>query len=99
MVNVESELSKYKNCKDRDKIEMAIKEYKGLALQHANNLSLASQYSTVAFKLQEICDKLPPPNLRGRTGSTQNVATKTATITNEENARIKNAWKQKTSKH
>jgi hypothetical protein len=98
MVDVETEVSKHKNCKERDKLEMAIKEYKSLALQHANNLSLASKYSTVAFRLQEICDKLPAPNLKVRTSSTQSAPTKTATISSEENTRIKNAWKQKTNK-
>jgi hypothetical protein len=75
---------------------MVIKEYKSLALQHAKDFTVASQYSTVARKLQEICDKLPPPNLKGRTASIPSVPVKTATITGDENARIKDAWKQKT---
>ncbi|MDR0312889.1 MAG: hypothetical protein LBI14_04770 [Treponema sp.] len=99
MINIEAEVNKHKNCKERDKLGMIIKGYKDLALQHANDLSVAGKYSAVALKLQEICDKLPAPNLRGRTtGNTQSVSTKTATITNEENARIKNAWNQKTTK-
>jgi hypothetical protein len=99
LVNVEAEVSKHRNCKERDKLEIVIRECKNLALQHAMNLSVAGQYNTVAHKLQEICDKLPAPNLKGRTaGSTQHTPVKTATITNEENARIKAAWGKKTGK-
>jgi hypothetical protein len=98
MVDVEAEVNKHRNCRDRDKLEMAILEYKNLARQHAANLVTAGQYSTVAFKLQEICDKLPAPNLKGRTGGAQNAPTKTASITREENARIKHDWSQKTGK-
>jgi hypothetical protein len=98
MVSVEAELSKYKNCKERDKLEMAIVEYKNLARQYANNLSIAGQYSTVALRLQEICDKLPAPNLKIRTGNTQSAPTKTAHISGEEKGRIRDAWRQKTNK-
>jgi hypothetical protein len=96
MVDVEAEVSKYKNCRERDKLEMAILEYKNLARQHAVNLVVAGQYSAVAFKLQEMCDKLPAPNLKNRIGSS--TPTKTATITREEKARIKSDWSQKTNK-
>jgi hypothetical protein len=96
MVDVEAEVSKYRNCRDRDKLEMAILEYKNLARQHAVDLSAAGQYSAVAFKLQEICNKLPPPTLKNRLANS--VPTKTASITNEENARIRDAWKHKTNK-
>jgi hypothetical protein len=99
MVSVEVELNKHKNCKDRDELVRLIKEYKNLALQHAANLALAGQYSTVALKLQEICDKLPAPHLfKYPAGSAQNAQVKTATITNEEQSRIDAEWKKKTKK-
>jgi hypothetical protein len=98
MIDVEAEVNKHRNIKERDKLQVAINGYKNLARQHAANLVLAGQYSTVAFKLQEICDRLPAPNLKGRTGSTASASTKTATITGEEKSRIKDAWKQKTGK-
>ena len=98
MINVEAELNKHKNCRDRDKLERLIQDYKSLALQNATNLAMAAQYSTVAQKLKEICDRLPAPNLikypAGRTG----FQAKTATITSEEQARIDADWKSKTKK-
>jgi hypothetical protein len=76
---------------------MTIKEYKKLALQHAKNFAVAGQYNKVALKLQEIFDRLPAPHFKNITLNTQSVPVKTATISNEENAKIKAAWKQKTS--
>jgi len=99
MVSVESEVNKHKNCKDRDELGRLIKEYKNLALQHATNLVMAGQYSTVALKLQEICDKLPAPQLiKHSTGAAQNIPKKTANISKEEQAKIDAAWKKKTNK-
>lgn len=95
MVNVDAELSKHKNCKNRDELSKLIKGYKDLALQHASNMLLAGQYTMVAHKLQEICDKLPAPNLKRPAAGTSGTQVKTATITNEENAKINAAWKQK----
>jgi len=96
MIGVEAEVNKYKNCRDRDELLRAIKEYKNQALQHATNLVLAGQYSTVALRLQEICDKLPAPQLvkypAGKTGD----QVKTATVTREEQAKIDAAWRKKT---
>jgi len=98
MVNVDAEVSKYKNCKDRDELVRRIKEYKGLALQHASDFVTAGQYNMVALKLQEVCDKLPAPRLKNIVPNAPNVPVKTANITNEENARISAAWKKK-AKH
>ena len=98
MIDVEAEVKKHKN-KDRDELERLIQEYKGLALQSATNLVAAGQYSTVARKLQEICDKLPAPKLvKYPTGRTQGVQAKTATITSEEQTRISNDWEKRTKR-
>ena len=96
MINVEAEVSKYKNCKDRDELGRRIKEYMSLALKNANNIAMAGQYNMVARKLQEIYDKLPAPRLKKLAGSTPGAPVKTATITNEENAQIKAAWEKRT---
>jgi hypothetical protein len=96
MVNVEAEVSKHKNCRDRDELGRLIKEYKSLAIQFASNMVMAGQYNKVALKLQEICDRLPAPNLKYPTGNNLNIPVKTANITSEENARINTAWKKKT---
>jgi hypothetical protein len=97
MISVEAEVNKYKTCRDRDELGRLIKEYKNLALQYAANLVLAGQYSAVAHKLQEICDKLPAPRLiKYPAGGAQSGPVKTATVTNEEQARIDAAWKKKT---
>jgi len=48
MVDVESEVNKYRNCKDREEIERAIQDYKNLAMQHAKDFTLAGQYNMVA---------------------------------------------------
>jgi len=98
MINVEAEVNKYKTCKDRDELERQIKNYKNLALQSASNLAEAAQYSTIALKLQEICNRLPAPQLiRYPTGS-QNAPVKTANITDEEHNKIDAAWKKKAKK-
>jgi hypothetical protein len=96
MINLEAEVSKHKNCRDRDELGRVIRDYKNLALQHATNIVLAGQYNAVALKLQEICDKLPAPHLKNPGSNTLGVPVKTATITREENARINATWKQKT---
>ena len=96
MVSVEAEVSKYKNCKDRDELVGLIKQYKDLALQHASNLTLAGQYSMVAQKLHEMCDKLPAPKLIVHSANGRPKPVKTADITNEEQARIDAAWQKKT---
>ena len=96
MIKVEEVVSKYKNCRDRDELEKRIKEHMDLALKHASNIVMAGQHSMVAFKLKEICDKLPPPALKKIPGSTtQGPPTKTAAISNEENAQINAAWEER----
>jgi hypothetical protein len=96
MINVEAELNKHKNCKDRDKLERLIQEYKSLALQHAKDFTTAGQYNMVAQKLRAICDRLPQ-HLKNQAGRTS-APTKTANITGDENAKINAAWNQKASK-
>ena len=98
MISVEAEVKKHINCKDRDKLGAIIREYKDLAMQHAANLTVANQYNTVALKLQEMCNKLPAPNLKNVTASTHHVATKTSNISKEEEAKINADWKKKTGK-
>jgi hypothetical protein len=97
-MNVEAEVNKHKNCNDRSKLEKLIQEYKGLAVQHATNFTMASQYNEVALKLQKICDRLPAPHFKNIPGTAHGAPTpvKTATISSDEDARIKDAWKQKT---
>ena len=96
MINVEAEVSKYKNCKDRDELVRRIKEYKSLALKYASDIVMAGQYNRVALKLQEICDKLPAPRLKKLSGSgTQSAPVKTATISNEETTKINADWEKK----
>jgi len=98
MIDVEAEVNKYRNCKDRDELGRQIKSYKSLALQHAKNLVVAGQYSTVAQRLQEICDRLPAPHLIKYPSGTQNAQVKTATITGEERDKINADWKKKAKK-
>ena len=98
MINVEAEVNKHKNCKDRDELVWQIKEYKNLALQNASDIVMAGQYNMVALKLQEICDKLPAPRLKRIPGNTPGAPVKTATITNEENAKISVAWRKRATK-
>jgi len=95
MVNVEAEVNKHKN-KSRDLIEKQIQEYKYLAREHAQDIYTAGQYNMVAFKLQEIFDKLPAPRLKNVPGSGHdNIAVKTASISRDEKAKINAAWKKK----
>ena len=99
MIDVEAEVNKYKNSRDRDEIERAIQDYKSFALQNASNLTMAAQYSAVVNKLKEICDRLPPPNLKKRAaGGSQGTQAKTATLSSEEKARISADWKKRTKK-
>ena len=98
MINVEDEVNKHRNSKDRNELVRQIQEYKNLALQHASDIVLAGQYSMVAHKLQEICEKLPDPNLKRIVSGTQGAKTKTAKISKEENARISAAWKKRAGK-
>jgi hypothetical protein len=98
MTGVDAILEKHKNCKDRDELLRLIKEYKNQALQHASNLVLAAQYSTVALRLQEICDKLPAQNIIKQAAHTPSVPVKTANITNEEQKKIDADWRKKTKK-
>ena len=98
MISVDDEVNKYKNCKDRDELNRQIKNYKNLALQSATNLVLAGQYSTVAHKLQEMCDKLPAQQIIKRPAGGRQRPVKTADITNEEQARIDADWRKKTNK-
>jgi len=96
MINVEAEVNKHKNCKDRDELSRHISDYKALALQSANNLTLAGQYNMVALKLQEINDKLPAPRLKNLAASSRpDAPTKTAKISKEEKAKINAAWSKK----
>jgi len=98
-MDVESEVNRYKHCKDRDELGRLIKNYKNLALQNATNLTMAGQYTKVAQRLQEICDKLPVPQLiRYPAGSAHNTPTKTAMISDEEHAKINAAWNNKAKK-
>jgi len=95
MVDVEAEVNKHRNCKDRAELGRLIQDYKGLAIQYAKNFVVAGQYNMVAFKLQEICDRLPSSPLKSIPGSKQGAKVKTATITSEEQAKINAAWRQK----
>jgi len=96
MLNVDAEVSKYKNCKDRDEVGRAIKEYKSLALQHANDMILAGKYNSVAHNLQEIHDKLPAPRLKQIPGGREGAQTKTAKISKDEKAKINATWNKRT---
>ena len=98
MIDVEAEINKYRNSRDREELERAIQEYKSFALQNASNLAMAAQYSAVANKLKEICDRLPPPNLRKHMAGGSQDKAKTATLTSEEKARISSEWKNRTKK-
>ena len=95
-MNVQAEVDKHKNVNDRDELGRIIKDYKGLALQHAGDMILAGQYNLVALKLQERYDKMPAPRMKGiPTGSTS-APTKTAKISKDEKAKINAAWSRKT---
>ena len=92
MIDVEAEVNKHKTIKDRAELERRIQEYKQLATQNATNLVMAGQYSMVAHKLQEICDRLPGPKLKKYPTGSQ---AKTVDITSEEKARINADWNKK----
>ena len=95
MIDVEAEVNKYKTTKDRAELEKRVQEYKQLAAQNATNLVMAGQYSMVARKLQDICDRLTAPKLaKHPTGD----PAKTADITSEEQARISADWSKRTKK-
>jgi hypothetical protein len=98
ILDVDFEVNKYKNSKDRDELTRLIKEYKKLAMENASDFNTAGKYNSIAFKLQEICDKLPPPQLKNPLANKKSVATKTANLTREEQARIEREWKQKAKK-
>jgi len=95
MINVETEVSKFKDCKDRDEIARQIKEYKSLALQCSSDIFLAGQYDMVAHKLQVIHDKLPAPRLKRIPTAGPAAQTKTASITKAEKVKIEDAWSKK----
>jgi hypothetical protein len=94
IVNVEAEVNKYK-IKGREEIERAIQDYKNLAIQHAKDFTLAGQYNMVAQKLREICNKLPPPNLRPHTSNAPRASVKTVAINSEDKAKINAAWEKR----
>jgi len=98
MISVEDEVNKHKTCKDRGELGRLIKDYKNLALQNASNLVVAGQYSTVAQKLQEICDRLPAPQLFRYASGNKGDHVKTASISEEEHKKIDDAWKKKAKK-
>jgi len=98
MVSVEDEVNKHKNCKDRGELGRLIKDYKNLALQNASNLVVAGQYSTVAQKLQEICDRLPAPQLFRYPTGKNGGQVKTASISEDEHKKIDAAWRKKAKK-
>ena len=98
MINVEAEVKKHRNCRDRDELGRQIKVYKDLAFQYASDIVTAGQYNMVAFKLQEIYDSFPAPRIKVPGSDRQSAHVKTATITDAENARIHADWKKKTGK-
>jgi len=95
MINVEAEVNKHKNIKNKDELTMIIKGYKSLAIQHANDLMTAGQINSVVFKLQEICDKLPAAPLKKIPTGKSGAQTKTAKISSDEKAKINAAWRKK----
>ena len=98
MINVEAEVNKHKNCKDRGELGLIINEYKSLALQNSNNIVMAGQFNMVAHKLQEVFDKMPAPGLKKLPTFSQGAPTKTAKITKEEKAKISDAWNKRAVK-
>jgi len=98
MFDVENEVSKFKNCKDRDEIVWQIKEYKSRALQCSSDIVLAGQFNMVAFKLQEICDKLPAPRLKKIPTGGPAAETRTAKISKSEKKRIESDWDKRAHK-
>ena len=98
MINVEAEVNKHKNCKDRGELGLIITEYKNLALQNSNNIVMAGQFNMVAHKLQEIWEKMPAPALKKLPGASSGAPTKTAKISREEKAKISDAWTRRAGK-
>jgi hypothetical protein len=96
-MDVEAEVNKHKTSRDRAELERRIQEYKNLAIQNATNLVAAGQYTMVAHRLQEICDRLPAPKLANYPAG-QGASAKTVNITNEEKARISADWNKRTKK-
>jgi len=94
IIDVQKEINKYKG-KGRDELEKVIQEYKNQAIQHAKDFSLAGQYNMVAQKLREICDKLPAPTFKHIAHNKPNAPIKTANFSNEDDAKINDAWKQR----
>ena len=95
LTEIDAEINKLKNCKNRDELERHIKEYKNLALAHASNLKVAGHYNMIALKLQAICDKLPAQHLKRPPGIAR---IQSAMITRKEKARIDAAWEERTKK-
>jgi len=95
MINVETEVGKFKNCKDRDEVQRGVREYKSLALQCSSDIFLAGQYDMVAHRLQEIVDKLPAPRLKKIPTGASGAPTKTANITKDEKIKINKDWNKK----
>ena len=95
MINVEAEVSKHKNTKDRDMLGSTIRDYKNLALSSAGDIVLAGQYNLVALKLQEIYDKMPAPRMKSMPARTPGAQTKTATTSREEKSKINAAWNKR----
>ncbi|MCL2244474.1 MAG: hypothetical protein FWC03_08415 [Treponema sp.] len=99
MINVEAEVNKHKNMKDKGELGLIISEYKNLALQNSSNIVMAGQFNMVAHKLQEFYEKLPTPGLKKIPGNTQGGAqTKTAKISKDEKAKINDAWNKRATK-
>ncbi|MCL2230589.1 MAG: hypothetical protein FWC01_05795 [Treponema sp.] len=97
MINVEAEVSKHKLVKDRGEFGRLIREYKNLAVQHANNLVVSGQYDMVAHRLQELSDKLPAPNIKKTSAAgAQSGPVQTAEITKAEKSKINAAWNKRT---
>ena len=94
-MNVQAEVDKHKNVNDRDELGRIIKDYKGLALQYANDIILAGQYNMVALKLQERYDKMPAPRMKSIPTGSAPAQTKTAKLSKEEKARIRDDWNKK----
>jgi len=95
-MNVQAEVDKHKNVKDRDDLGRIIKDYKNLALQSANDIVTAGQYNMVALKLQERYDAMPAPRLKSIPSGAPGAPTKTAKIGKDEKAKINAAWNRKT---
>jgi len=98
MINVEGEVNKHKNCKDRGELGLIIKEYKNLALQNSTDIVMAGQFNMVAHKLQEIWEKMPQPGLKKLPTASSGAPTKTAKISKEEKAKISDAWSRRATK-